>query len=185
MSESLQSILGAETLAAFEAGGPVASGLPGAAYTSEAFLALENERIFADSWVFAGFAHELSRPGDITPVTVAGPAPPPPRGPARPGGGLHHDGGPPSWLGIRSSGSGPSTTCAATGTSSSSTRPETSAGQSGAPTTPGPTDSTACFTSPPTSAGASPARCRPASTAGGTDSSRCGRRRGTTGSSST
>ena len=72
MSETLQSILGAETLAAFEAGGPVASGLPGAAYTSEAFLALENERIFADSWVFAGFAHELFRPGDVTPITVAG-----------------------------------------------------------------------------------------------------------------
>jgi len=72
MSPSLQSILGAEHLSAFETPGAVACGLPGAAYTSEAFLALENERIFADSWVFAGFAHELSRPGDITPVTVAG-----------------------------------------------------------------------------------------------------------------
>ena len=72
MSESLQSILGAERLAGFEAGGPVASGLPGAAYTSEAFLALENERLFSDSWVLAGFGHELARPGDVTPVTVAG-----------------------------------------------------------------------------------------------------------------
>ena len=72
MSESLQSILGAEALAAFEAEGPVASGLPGAAYTSEAFLALENKRIFADSWVFAGFTHELARTGDAMPVTVAG-----------------------------------------------------------------------------------------------------------------
>ena len=72
MSESLQSILGAETLAGFEAGGPVASGLPGAAYTSEAFLALENERIFSDSWVFAGFAHELARIGDVAPVSVGG-----------------------------------------------------------------------------------------------------------------
>ena len=72
MSESLHSILGAEALAAFEAGGAVAAGLPGTAYTSEAFLALENERIFTESWVFAGFAHELARPGDVTPVTVAG-----------------------------------------------------------------------------------------------------------------
>ena len=72
MSESLQTILGARTLAAFEAAGPVASGLPGAAYTSEAFFALENERIFTDSWVFAGFAHELARAGDVVPVTVAG-----------------------------------------------------------------------------------------------------------------
>ena len=72
MAESLKSILGAETLATFEAAGPVAPGLPGAAYTSEAFFELENERIFSESWVFAGFAHELARVGDVAPVTVAG-----------------------------------------------------------------------------------------------------------------
>ena len=72
MSPSLPSILGAEPLAAFETPGPVARGLPGAAYTSEAFFALENARIFADSWVFAGFAHELARAGDVAPITVAG-----------------------------------------------------------------------------------------------------------------
>ena len=72
MSLSLQSILGAEALAAFEAPGPVARGLPAAAYTSEAVFQLENERIFAGSWVFAGLAHELARPGDVVPVTVAG-----------------------------------------------------------------------------------------------------------------
>ena len=72
MSPSLQSILGTGTLAAFETAGTVASGLPAAAYTSEAFFALENERIFSMSWVFAGFAHELARPGDVAPVTVAG-----------------------------------------------------------------------------------------------------------------
>ena len=72
MSASLQSILGAESLAAFEAPGPVARGLPAAAYTSEAFFALENRRLFAESWVFAGFAHELVRAGDVAPVTVAG-----------------------------------------------------------------------------------------------------------------
>ena len=62
MGTSLQSLLGAEHLGAFESAGTVACGLPGAAYTSEAFFALENERIFADSWVFVGFAHELPRP---------------------------------------------------------------------------------------------------------------------------
>ena len=72
MSSSLQSILGPETLAAFESPGPVARGLPAAAYTSEAFFALEHERIFSASWVFAGFAHELTRTGDVMPVTVAG-----------------------------------------------------------------------------------------------------------------
>jgi len=72
VSPSLQSILGSEVLAAFETPGPVARGLPGTAYTSEAFFALENERIFSASWVFAGFAHELARTGDVMPVTVAG-----------------------------------------------------------------------------------------------------------------
>ena len=72
MSSSLQSILGPGTLAAFESPGPVARGLPAAAYTSEAFFALENERIFSASWVFAGFAHEMARAGDVMPVTVAG-----------------------------------------------------------------------------------------------------------------
>ena len=74
MSSTLQSILGAEALAAFEAPEAVARGLPAAAYTSEAFFALENERIFSDTWVFAGLAHELARPGDVVPVTVAGKA---------------------------------------------------------------------------------------------------------------
>ena len=72
MSLTLQSILGAEALDAFEAPGSVARGLPAAAYTSEAFFGLENERIFSESWVFAGLAHELARPGDVVPVTVAG-----------------------------------------------------------------------------------------------------------------
>ena len=72
MGSSLQSILGPGTLAAFESPGPVARGLPAAAYTSEAFFALENERIFSASWVFAGFAHEMARAGDVMPVTVAG-----------------------------------------------------------------------------------------------------------------
>ena len=72
MGPSLQSVIGVHALAEFEAPAPVARGLPAAAYTSEAFFALENERIFSRSWVFAGFAHELSRPGDAVPVAVAG-----------------------------------------------------------------------------------------------------------------
>ena len=67
MSLSLQSILGAEALAAFEIPGVVARRLPAAAYTSEAFFALENERIFSDSWVFAGLAHELEVESCVSP----------------------------------------------------------------------------------------------------------------------
>lgn len=72
MGATLQSILGDEALAAFETPEAVARGLPAAAYTSDAFFALENERIFSTSWVFAGLAHELARPGDVMPVSVAG-----------------------------------------------------------------------------------------------------------------
>ncbi|HEX9767697.1 MAG TPA: Rieske 2Fe-2S domain-containing protein, partial [Kiloniellales bacterium] len=52
--------------------GALAHGLPPEAYTSEAFFTLENERLFANAWVFAGFAHELAVAGDAVPVAVAG-----------------------------------------------------------------------------------------------------------------
>ena len=52
--------------------GALAHGLPPEAYTSEAFFTLENERLFANAWVFAGFAHELAAAGDAVPVAVAG-----------------------------------------------------------------------------------------------------------------
>ena len=72
MTTSLQGVVGETALAEFESQGPVVRGLPATAYTSDEFLALENERIFSRSWVLAGFAHELARPGDVVPVTVAG-----------------------------------------------------------------------------------------------------------------
>ena len=72
MHSPLQAVIGAEALAAFDAPGPVARGLTSTAYTSESFFALENERLFPGAWVFAGFAHELARPGDAMPVGVAG-----------------------------------------------------------------------------------------------------------------
>ena len=69
MGPSLQRVIGARALAEFDAPASLARGLPAAAYTSEAFFPLENERIFARSWVFA---HELARPGETLPVTMAG-----------------------------------------------------------------------------------------------------------------
>ena len=53
-------------------GDALAHGLPPQAYASEAFFALENEKLFPSAWVFAGFAHELAAAGDVVPVTVAG-----------------------------------------------------------------------------------------------------------------
>jgi len=72
MAQSLQEVLGAEALAAFDRSGPVACGLPSTAYTSDEFFALENHRLFRNGWVFVAFAHELAAPGDAVPVTVAG-----------------------------------------------------------------------------------------------------------------
>lgn len=72
MGQSLQEILGSEALSWFERPGPIARGLPPAAYTSEAFFSLENDRLFSNAWVFVAFAHELDKPGDAIPVSVAG-----------------------------------------------------------------------------------------------------------------
>ncbi len=56
----------------FHAAGVICHGLPAASYTSEAFWRLERERLFPPAWVFAGFAHELTKVGDAIPVWVAG-----------------------------------------------------------------------------------------------------------------
>ena len=42
-------------------------GLPRGAYTERAVLAAEYARVFAPSWCFVGFAHELANPGDARP----------------------------------------------------------------------------------------------------------------------
>ena len=49
-----------------------ASGLPNAAYWSTDWLALEQERLFRRSWIFAGAEAEIPEPGDIKPVEVGG-----------------------------------------------------------------------------------------------------------------
>ena len=67
---TVESVLGAEALRGFDRRGPVLTGLPAAAYTSESFYRLECERLFARAWTFVGFAHELATPGDVVPVSV-------------------------------------------------------------------------------------------------------------------
>jgi len=56
----------------FDTTGTVRHGLPGAAYTSDAFMQLEREQLFRNNWVFVGFAHRLARRGDVQPVEVGG-----------------------------------------------------------------------------------------------------------------
>ena len=72
MSLSLNDVAGTNGLEHFKANGAIRRGLPALAYVSEDFWRLENEKLFPNSWVFVGFAHELAKPGDVVPVTVGG-----------------------------------------------------------------------------------------------------------------
>lgn len=49
-----------------------ARGLPNAAFTTDAFLGLENKFLFSRSWVFAGRVGEVPKPGDVKPVEISG-----------------------------------------------------------------------------------------------------------------
>jgi len=49
-----------------------ASGLPNAAYWSPDWLALEQERVFRRSWVFAGAEAEIAEPGQMKPIEIGG-----------------------------------------------------------------------------------------------------------------
>ena len=56
----------------FDAAGNVRRGLPGTAYTSDAFMQAEREQLFRNNWVFVAFAHKLPRRGDVQPLEVGG-----------------------------------------------------------------------------------------------------------------
>ena len=60
MSDLLRDIVEAESLARFQAAGPVKHGLPAEAYTSQRFFELEQDRVFARSWTLCGFAQKLN-----------------------------------------------------------------------------------------------------------------------------
>ncbi len=49
-----------------------ASGMPNAAYWSDEWLALEQERVFRRSWVFAGAEAEIAEPGAVKPIDIGG-----------------------------------------------------------------------------------------------------------------
>jgi len=68
----MKQLLNSSLLKEFDHQGTPRNGLPSAAYTSDSFLDLENSYLFSRNWVFVGFAHQLPRTGDVTPVSVAG-----------------------------------------------------------------------------------------------------------------
>ena len=67
-----RSFLPDEVLADLSREAGEARGLPNAAFTTDAFLALENRYLFSRSWVFAGRASAVSNPGDVEPVEAGG-----------------------------------------------------------------------------------------------------------------
>ncbi len=66
------SIIDSDLLEALARPTESSTGLPNGAYTDAEFLSAENESLFRNTWVFAGFAHELASAGDVHPCTVAG-----------------------------------------------------------------------------------------------------------------
>ncbi len=69
---ALQDILGSAALSRLADPVETAAALPNAAYTNAEFLELENARLFARTWMLAGFTHEIPNPGDVLPTSVAG-----------------------------------------------------------------------------------------------------------------
>lgn len=72
MVRRAKAILGEEGYAQAFAPLEEASGLPNAAYWSDDWLKLEQERVFRRSWVFAGAEAELPKPGDMKPIDIGG-----------------------------------------------------------------------------------------------------------------
>ena len=70
MALSLTDITTAESLELFYRDAPIAHGLPALAYTNADYWNLENEKLFNNTWVFSGFAHDIPNPGDALPLTV-------------------------------------------------------------------------------------------------------------------
>ena len=68
----IDSLLTGEVLERIAAPIESGTGLPNECYTSESWRRLENERIFARTWMLAGFCHDIPHAGDACPVTVAG-----------------------------------------------------------------------------------------------------------------
>jgi hypothetical protein len=72
MARSFDEILGKDSIANLQKPIETAKGLPAAAYTSQEFFDLEQERLFPRTWMGVAFAEDVANPGDAIPVTVTG-----------------------------------------------------------------------------------------------------------------
>jgi choline monooxygenase len=70
--QSVEDILGKEAIGRVRAPVEQATGLPGIAYTGQAFYDLERDRLFPRAWMGVGFAHQIPAPGDAVPIECAG-----------------------------------------------------------------------------------------------------------------
>jgi len=70
MTRTVEQILGKKVVAAVRRPIETARGLPGAAYTSQEFFELEQERFFPRTWMGVGFEADIPKPGDAIPITV-------------------------------------------------------------------------------------------------------------------
>ena len=69
---TVETVLGAEAIAALRKPIEEARGLPGKAYTSQEFYRLEQETLFPRYWYAVGLTSDIPDVGDAVPVTVAG-----------------------------------------------------------------------------------------------------------------
>ena len=69
---TIEDILGDAAIARLRRPIAEARGLPAAAYTSEAFFALEQRTLFPRTWACIGFASDIPEPGDAMPASCAG-----------------------------------------------------------------------------------------------------------------
>ena len=72
ISDEVRRLLGPDALERIESPLDRASGLPNAAYWSQAWFQLEQERIFQRAWVFAGADAQIPNVGDTKPLDIGG-----------------------------------------------------------------------------------------------------------------
>ena len=72
MTRTVEEILGRDSIAKLQEPIETARGLPRAAYASEEFFELEQERLFPRTWQGVGYSDDVAEPGDAIPITVSG-----------------------------------------------------------------------------------------------------------------
>ena len=72
MPDPFEDVIGEEAATRLTSPTRPARGLPGQAYSSQALLELEYERLYAPSWIYVGNAHEVPEPGDARSERILG-----------------------------------------------------------------------------------------------------------------